>query len=151
MHLLLGHRQPYLHKSTIYMKKQNPYFELCNSIVVLTWNFLWTLNKYVCFQIVVFLSWPHSLNRTITLRQGKHWVSCFSEAAGIAQVALTTSLNFHFRNRPYLVAGHITSPQIMLLFLLLMASKSVAANNTSQCFGVVCQGLVARFQRYCSR
>ena len=89
------------------------------------------------------LWWPCSLSsRTITLRQGKHSFSWFSEVTCTAQAVVTKLLNSHVWIKPYLVASHITSPQIMLLLLLLISSKPVASNNTSQCFGVVCQGLV---------
>ena len=36
--------------------------------------------------------------------------------------------------------NHPACSQIMLLLLLLMSPKLVASNNTSKCFGVVCQG-----------
>ena len=92
------------------------------------------------------LWWPCSLSsRTITLRQGKHSFSWFSEVTCTAQAVVTKLLNSHVWIKPYLVASHITSPQIMLLLLLLISSKPVASNNTSQCFGVVCQGLVLQW------
>ena len=37
-----------------------------------------------------------------------------------------------------------TAPHMMFLLLLLLSSQSVASNNTSLCFGVVCQGLTKR-------
>ena len=37
-----------------------------------------------------------------------------------------------------------TAPHMMFLLLLLLSSQSVASNNKSQCFGVVCQGLIKR-------
>ena len=36
------------------------------------------------------------------------------------------------------------APHMMFLLLLFLSSQSVASNNTSQCFGVVCQGLIKR-------
>ena len=37
-----------------------------------------------------------------------------------------------------------TAPHMMFLLLLFLSSQPVASNNTSQCFGVVCQGLIKR-------
>ena len=103
------------------------------------------LNTSVRFKLWYFFSWPYLLSRTITLRQGKHWFSwdttCMAQAAPTVLTYSTPILG----TIPTTTSCHTTSPQIMLLLLLLMSSKPVASNNTSQCFGVVCQGLLPHF------
>ena len=51
------------------------------------------------------------------------------------------------KNKSYPVADLRTPPQIMFLLLLLISSQPVASNNTSQCFGVICQGFVIPFNQ----
>ena len=71
---------------------------------------------------------------------GKHW---FRNFLNFQKPANMTKLHcdLHFLTNLHLLQDHITSPQIILLVILLMSSKPVASNNSTQCFGVFCQGL----------
>ena len=83
------------------------------------------------------MSWRLPLTRVIFFRQEKkalHWLSHFADS-------MTVPMSTESVGRLLWKHLKVTSlSQLMFLLLLVLSSQPAASNNTSQCFGVVCQG-----------
>ena len=84
----------------------------------------------------VSMSWRIPLTRVFfSDRKRKLWLSYFADS-------MTVPMSTESVGRLLWKHLKVTSlSQLMFLLLLVMSSQPAASNNTSQCFGVVCQGV----------
>ena len=83
----------------------------------------------------VSMSWRLPLTRVFfSDRKRKQWLSNFADS-------MTVPMSTESVGRLLWKHLKVTSlSQLMFLLLLVLSSQPAASNNTSQCFGVVCQG-----------